>query len=121
MRRAAIALDAVAVLAFVTIGRASHNHGETVPGVLSTLWPFAVGTVAGWALTRRADPLAPTTGVVQVVVTVAVGMVLRVLAGQGTAASFVAVALGFLGAWTVGGRWLARTGARRLRASSDRH
>jgi hypothetical protein len=41
-------------------------------------------------------------------------MVLRVVAGQGTAAAFIAVALGFLGLELLGWRLLART-ARRAR------
>ena len=120
MRRIAAGLDVLAVLVFVTVGRASHLHGETVPGIASTAWPFLLGAAAGWALTRRTEPLAPRTGVVQAVTTVAAGMVLRVVAGQGTAASFVAVSLGFLGLCMVGGRWLVRTGARRLEPSKDR-
>jgi Protein of unknown function (DUF3054) len=39
---------------------------------------------------------------------VAVGMVLRVVSGQGTAFAFVVVALCFLGAGMVGWRLLAR-------------
>lgn len=120
MRRIAVGLDLLAVVVFVTVGRASHHHGETVPGVASTAWPFLVGAAAGWALTRRADPLALRTGVVQAVTTVAVGMVLRVVAGQGTAASFVGVSLGFLGLCMVGGRWLVRAATRRARPSDDR-
>lgn len=121
MRRIAVGLDVVAVVAFVTIGRASHDHGETLPGVLSTAWPFAVGAAAGWALTRRADPVSVPTGALQCVTTVAVGMILRVVAGQGTAPGFVIVSLGFLGLFMVGGRWLLRTGARRLRPSRHGH
>ena len=44
--------------------------------------------------------------------TVAAGMALRVLAGQGTTASFVAVSTGFLGAVMLGWRGVARAGAR---------
>jgi membrane protein implicated in regulation of membrane protease activity len=40
--------------------------------------------------------------------TVAVGMVLRVVAGQGTAISFIIVALCFLGLFLLGWRLLAR-------------
>jgi membrane protein implicated in regulation of membrane protease activity len=44
--------------------------------------------------------------------TVAVGMVLRVVAGQGTAVSFIIVALCFLGLFLLGWRLLARTFSR---------
>jgi hypothetical protein len=37
-------------------------------------------------------------------VTVVVGMILRVMSGQGTAVAFIVVALGFLGATMVGWR-----------------
>ena len=120
MRRIAVGLDVLAVLVFVTVGRASHHYGETVPGVASATWPFLLAAAAGWALTRRADPLAPRTGIVQAVTTVTAGMALRVAAGQGTAPSFVAVSLGFLGLCMVGGRWLARAGIRRIRPSAGR-
>lgn len=103
---------------FVAIGRSSHHHGETVAGVLSTSWPFAVGAVAGWVVTARRRPAALLTGALVCVCTVAVGMVLRVVAGQGTAAAFVAVALGFLGLCMVGGRALLLAGRRRLRPPS---
>ena len=58
------------------------------------------------------------TGVIVWLCTVALGMILRVLAGQGTAAAFIVVALAFLGlfqlGWRVAWRWL---GAARRRAS----
>ena len=106
----------VAVLVFVAIGRASHHHGETVAGTASTAWPFLAGLAAGWIVTRAWDrplPLAPT-GLIVWISCVAMGMVLRVVAGQGTAAAFIAVALGFLGLELLGWRLLART-ARRAR------
>jgi hypothetical protein len=106
MRRAAAAVDLVAVVLFVVIGRASHHHGETVGGFVSTAWPFAVGVAGGWLTVARRPPAAVLSGLVVCVVTVAVGMALRVVAGQGTAAAFIAVALCFLGAVMVGGRLL---------------
>ena len=57
------ALDVVAVLIFVAIGRASHDHGETLAGVASTAWPFLAGLGVGWVSARawlRPLPLAPT-------------------------------------------------------------
>ena len=110
----------VAVLVFVAIGRASHHHGETVAGTASTAWPFLAGLAAGWIVTRAWDrplPLAPT-GLIVWISCVAMGMVLRVAAGQGTAVAFVAVALAFLGMELLGWRALARIG---LRRRSHRH
>ncbi|HET9071057.1 MAG TPA: DUF3054 domain-containing protein [Acidimicrobiales bacterium] len=124
-RWAAAVIDVVVVVAFVAIGRASHHHAESVRGFLGTFWPFAAGLVAGWVVLAclsagRLDgpPWAPETlraGVAITVVTVAVGMVLRVIAGQGTAVPFVAVSLGFIGAFVLAGRgFLAAVARRRL-------
>jgi hypothetical protein len=115
----AAALDVASVLVFVVIGRASHNHGESVPGVASTAWPFLAGLAAGWAAARawrRPMALVPS-GIAAWLGTVAVGMVLRVVAGQGTAVSFIIVALCFLGLFLLGWRLLARIFSRRPAAS----
>jgi len=103
------ALDLVAVLVFVAIGRSVHTHGVTLGGMASTAWPFLVGLVVGWSVSgaRRYPPASPRSGVVVTVITVAVGMALRVIAGQGTAVAFILVALGFLGAALVGWRLVA--------------
>lgn len=53
-------------------------------------------------------------------VTVAVGMVVRVLAGQGTALAFVVVALAFLGALMAGGRVALRAFRLQVDAASRR-
>jgi hypothetical protein len=120
--RDAAAVDVLALVLFVVIGRASHHHGETVEGIASTGWPFAVGLGAGWAIVEaagrlRGRPVAPASvpaGGAVCVATVAVGMALRVVAGQGTAPAFVAVATGFLGAVMLAGRVVVRAAARRL-------
>jgi peptidoglycan/LPS O-acetylase OafA/YrhL len=105
-------VDLVALVAFVVIGRASHHHGETLSGFVSTAWPFAVGILAGWLVSTRRALSAARTGAVVCVVTVAVGMVLRVVAGQGTAVAFVVVALVFLGAVMILGRLVVERLAR---------
>ena len=106
----AVVLDVASVLVFVVIGRASHNHGETVPGVASTAWPFLAGLGVGWLVARvwRRPAVLVPSGLAAWLGTVAVGMVLRVVAGQGTAVSFVIVALCFLGLFLLGWRLLAR-------------
>lgn len=134
-RWAAAVIDVVVVVAFVAIGRASHHHAESVGGFLGTFWPFAAGLVAGWVVLGRVSAGGPAAGrpaagrldgprwapetlragVAITVVTVAVGMVLRVIAGQGTAVPFVAVSLGFIGAFVLAGRgFLAAVARRRL-------
>jgi hypothetical protein len=110
--RAALVLvaDACCVLVFVVIGRASHQHGESLAGVASTAWPFlaglAVGELAarGW---RRPLALVPA-GVAAWLGTVAVGQILRVIADQGTAPAFVVVSLLFLGLFLLGWRVVAQ-------------
>ncbi|WP_344905317.1 DUF3054 domain-containing protein [Actinomadura meridiana] len=103
-------LDVVCVLVFVGIGRGSHDEGGSVLGFLGVSWPFVVGVGVGWVVCRgwrRAVALVPT-GVVVWVLTVAVGMGLRALVGQGTAVAFVVVAGLFLGGVMLGWRVLAR-------------
>jgi peptidoglycan/LPS O-acetylase OafA/YrhL len=112
--RAAV-LDVAVVLVFVVIGRANHHDGDTVPGVASTAWPFLAGLGAGWLVARvwrRPAALVPS-GIAAWLGAVAVGMVLRVVAGQGTAVSFIIVALCFLGLFLLGWRLLARLFSRR--------
>ncbi len=108
--RLALAVDCCCVLAFVVIGRASHERGETLGGIASTAWPFLAGLACGWLAARawrRPLGLFPA-GVGAWLGTVAVGMVLRVVAGQGTAVAFVLVALGFLGLFLLGWRLVPR-------------
>lgn len=96
-----LVLDLCCVLAFVVIGRASHAEGETVAGIATTAWPFLSGLLIGWVATR---PWRRASGVGVWLVTVAVGMVLRVVSGQGTAVTFVIVSLVFLGLTMLGWR-----------------
>ena len=106
----AAGLDVVCVLVFVVIGRASHTQGEALAGIASTSWPFLCGLGVGWAVARAwRRPLAlRPAGLAVWLCTVAVGMILRVVAGQGTAAAFIVVALAFLGLFLLGWRVVAR-------------
>jgi hypothetical protein len=116
-----VVADACCVLLFVVIGRASHHDGESLAGVASTAWPFLAGLAAGLLAARawRRPASVIPAGAGAWLGTVAVGMLLRVAAGQGTAPAFVAVALAFLGLFLLGWRVLAalagasRTGLRR--------
>lgn len=106
----AVGLDLACVLVFVLIGRASHSEGETLAGLARTAWPFLAGLLAGWAavLASRRSGARLDTGVGIWLVTVAAGMVLRAVSGQGVAVVFVFVALGFLGLFMLGWRLAAR-------------
>jgi hypothetical protein len=113
MRRvSAVALDTCLVLAFVLIGRASHHAAGGLAGLMSTSWPFlaglAVGELVTWSF-RRPAALIPT-GVAVWLSTVAIGMALRVIAGQGTVIAFIAVALAFLGLFLLGWRAIVAFG-----------
>lgn len=108
------AADCGCVLVFVIIGRASHADGETLAGVASTAWPFLTGLAVGWAASRawrRPASLVPA-GLTAWLGTVSAGMLLRVVAGQGTAVSFIVVALVFLGLFLLGWRALLGLGPR---------
>ena len=118
--RLAVILDCCCVLAFVIIGRASHVQGESLAGIASTAWPFLAGLAAGWLIAGLAGRawqqpfrLWPA-GVGAWLGAVALGMVFRLVSGQGTAPAFIAVALAFLGLFLLGWRLLARL-PRRLR------
>jgi hypothetical protein len=107
MRKAsAVVLDTCLVLAFVIIGRAAHHAAGGLAGLASTAWPFLAGMAVGELATRswrRPAALLPTGAGVWLS-TVAIGMALRVVAGQGTVILFIAVALAFLGLFLLGWR-----------------
>ena len=108
--RLAVVLDCCCVLAFVIIGRASHVRGESLAGIASTAWPFLAGLAGGWLTARawrRPFQLWPA-GVGAWLGAVALGMVFRVVSGQGTALAFIGVALAFLGLFLLGWRLLAQ-------------
>ncbi len=113
----AVLIDACCVLVFVVIGRASHTKGEALAGIASTAWPFLCGLGAGWIAARAwRDPLAiRPAGIAIWLGTVTLGMILRVVSGQGTAAAFIVVALAFLGLFLLGWRLLTRLTAGRWR------
>jgi hypothetical protein len=107
---AAAALDCCGVLAFVLIGRHAHDHGDSPAGIWHTAWPFLAGLAIGVLVTRAwRRPLAIVpAGLGAWLGTAVAGMLIRVLAGQGTAAAFIAVALGFLALVLLGWRLIAR-------------
>ncbi|GGL24106.1 DUF3054 domain-containing protein [Phycicoccus endophyticus] len=104
-------LDALVVVVFAAVGRRSHSEGVDVLGVLRTAVPFLVGTAGGWVLAGLALDTGPRSlawGAVVLVATVAVGMLVRAITGQGVALSFVVVATLVLGLLLLGWRVLAR-------------
>ncbi|WP_262500276.1 DUF3054 domain-containing protein [Phycicoccus endophyticus] len=80
-------LDALVVVVFAAVGRRSHSEGVDVLGVLRTAVPFLVGTAGGWVLAGLALDTGPRSlawGAVVLVATVAVGMLVRAITGQGS-------------------------------------
>lgn len=122
---AALVLDVLFVLIFAASGRSTHDRDSPVLGVLDTAWPFLVGLAIGWILVtvfagglRGATMfvLAPA-GLIVWFTTLALGMILRAVTDQGTAASFMGVAAGFLLVTLAGWRLIAQLIARRRRGA----
>ena len=119
----AFGLDVVLVVAFAAIGRASHDSAAFGIGLATTAWPFLAALAGGWLVTlgwRR--PAAPVrTGLGVWAITVAGGMLLRAVSGQGTALPFIIVATLTLLLFLVGWRLVAAAvvrGRRRQAASA---
>jgi Protein of unknown function (DUF3054) len=112
-------VDVILVVVFCAIGRRNHEEANAIAGLASTAWPFLGGLAAGWiaALRLHAEPagLYPF-GVSVWFGTVAGGMVLRVIGGQGTAFSFVIVASIVLAIFLFGWRAMAALTLRRRMA-----
>ncbi len=103
------AVDALAILAFATFGRRSHQEGVSVAGVLSVAWPF----LAGWAVGATAlgvwrHPGSPGLAARAFAVALPVAFALRAVSGRGLAIAFVIVAVVTTGLLLVGRRLLVR-------------
>ena len=119
----AVVVDIVLVLIFAAIGRASHD--ENPAGFLLTAWPFLIAVVVGHLLAallpaRPRRPWSVLWGTVVWIVTVAGGMLIRVLSGDTAEVPFIIVATIVLGVFLVG--WRAVTALlRRRRAAAEAH
>ncbi|GGG58913.1 membrane protein [Kocuria dechangensis] len=104
----ALTVDVALILLFASLGRSAHALDPA--GVLETAWPFLAGLLVGWTVwrVRRAPFSVWPGGVALWLTTVAAGMVLRVLVGEGTALSFVLVTLGVLAVFLLGPRVLVQ-------------
>ncbi|WP_433676341.1 DUF3054 domain-containing protein [Microbacterium gorillae] len=111
----AAALDVILVIVFAATGRASHEESAFGLGLLTTAWPFLAALAIGWVATlawRRPFAIG-RTGVPLWLITVAGGMLLRLISGQGTALPFIIVATIVLGVALVGWRGIAALIGRR--------
>ncbi|AII05908.1 DUF3054 family protein [Rhodococcus wratislaviensis] len=110
----ALALDVVLVIVFCAIGRRSHDEANALTGLATTAWPFLTGLAVGWLATvalyrdKFDGFLLVPTGIVVWLSTLVVGMLLRVVSGQGTAFSFVIVAGTVLAVFLLGWRAVAK-------------
>ena len=104
----AFVIDALLVLVFVLIGRATHAENPLL-GALITYWPFLAALVAGWLAARAwRRPLSVVrTGLIVWPATVVIGLLLRVLSDQGVQWSFVIVTSVVLGVFLLGWRAVA--------------
>lgn len=112
----AMLIDAVLIVVFAAIGRSSHSEGMTFGGILGTAAPFLLGGLFGWVLQwifEKRPAITVADGVTVWVVTVAAGMTVRHLAGEGIALPFIVVATIVLGAFLLGWRLINRLTARR--------
>jgi hypothetical protein len=109
VHRLLLLLDPVVVVAFVAIGRDTHDEAPTLGGLMVTAAPFLIALAAGWLAARAwRDPAGIPTGAVVAAVTLVLGMALRrTIFDEGTAVAFVVVATLFLGIAMLGWRAIA--------------
>jgi len=111
MRRVVVStlLDVCCVLAFVAIGRHTHGDGDSLTGIWHTAWPFLAGLAIGLLAVRfwRQPTAIRPAGIGAWVGAAGAGMVIRVLAGQGTAIAFIVVTFAFLALFILGWRVIA--------------
>jgi hypothetical protein len=111
----AAGLDTFVVVAFVAIGRRSHDENPGIAGLVETATPFVLGLALAWVIARAwNEPWSWRTGLIVWIGTLLAGMALRRFAfDEGTATSFVIVTSVFLGTFLNGWRVVARTMANR--------
>ena len=108
---AAAALDVVAVLVFVVIGRRNHHEGgNVVVGALRVAAPFLIALAVGWLASHAPRaPMTLRTGLQVWACTVVLGLLLRrFVFDRGTALAFMIVATLTLGVLLIGWRAIAR-------------
>ncbi|ROP64570.1 MULTISPECIES: DUF3054 domain-containing protein [unclassified Curtobacterium] len=120
----AAVIDVVLIVVFALIGRSSHGETNSIGALWTTAYPFLAGwaiayvTSGAWARPLKTWP----TGVVAWILTVFVGMAIRVATGQGVVdgnplpISFLIVATVVLGVFLLGWRLVARGALRAVAA-----
>ena len=110
-RSVAILLDLVLVLAFAAIGRASHGESLDYEGIQRTALPFVAGLLIAWIgfLLKRHSGMTLVNGVFAWAMTLALGVLFRLLLGNTAELGFIIVTALFLAATLIGWRliwWL---------------
>ncbi len=101
-------VDAVLLLSFATFGRANHDEGIGVAGVLTVAWPFLVAwVVAGVAVKLPREPLSPRRATLAWSIALPFAILGRAIGGRGIDPAFLVVAALFTFACLVGWRVLA--------------
>ncbi|HEY3670347.1 MAG TPA: DUF3054 domain-containing protein [Acidimicrobiia bacterium] len=102
--------DVAVLVVFVLVGRRSHHEDAGLTGFLRVWWPFAVALGVAWIVTGlwRA-PLTWSRAVIAWLVTVALGMALRIVVeDREFKVAFAIVTLVFVGAGMLGWRAVVR-------------
>ena len=102
--------DVAVLVVFVLVGRRSHHEDAGIDGFFRVWWPFVVALGVAWLVTGlwRA-PLAWGRAVAAWLVTVALGMALRItLQDREFKVAFTIVTLLFVGAGMLGWRAVVR-------------
>jgi len=106
-------VDALLIVAFVAMGRSSHDEDGSASDLFVIAAPFLIAAAVGWLLARGWNqPISLRTGTIIWLVTAALGLVLRNLVfDRGTATAFVIVTTAmlclFLQGWRLAARQLA--------------
>ena len=118
---ASLVVDAALVIAFTALGRRTHDDGDVLGpgglGLAQTAWPFLAALLVGWVLSRawRRPLAALRSGLPIWITTVVVGLLFRLVSGQGIAPAFIVVATLTLAILLLGWRAIATPVARRRR------
>lgn len=103
-----LAYDIIAVLVFAVLARMAHG-GLGLVAILDTFWPFAIGALGGWLLTRSKDQFALGSGAIVWLCTAIVGLAIWGLRHQAFPHwSFILVATIMSGLLLMGWRLIAR-------------
>lgn len=112
------AADLAVCVVFVLVGRRTHHEDSAIEGFLRVLWPFALGLLVAYGVTRLwREPLHLGRAAVAWIVTVGVGEVLRLtVQDRELKVGFLVVAVVWFGALMLGWRVAVRAVTRRRRS-----